>query len=416
MARPVFLTHGPGNERAEASGGELSDSELIWQVAEGDFAAIEQLYRRFSPPVLGLALQLLGSPGQVEDAARETFASFWQAAKTYQPERGAGSAWLYTIARNSIAERARTHAEPTADTSPEGPSDNPGTAEDAEGHWIAWSVHTALQQLPEYERRVVELTYWEGLSQPEAARELDVPPETVETWARTALPRLSEHLEEARLSPVSETPDLQEQGGDALPGRESLKAARIDRLLRSLERPPEASAALWARVARDARRGQPQSSRARRYWTFALVVLLVVALVAAAFAIGFFVRQNGGASSSRPVTDRVILAATGDAPAQASLELAVLQIDDARNWPLLADVFGLPPLEQDEYYELWLTQEDEIAANCGQFLVDMEGNARGVRLSAPYRLLEFDDWAVVRRGADDQRSPILLTGPVAAPV
>ena len=52
-------------------------------------------------------------------------------------------------------------------------------------------MHSALEQLPERERVVIELAYWSGLSQSEIASYLDVPLGTVKTRTRTALSRLS---------------------------------------------------------------------------------------------------------------------------------------------------------------------------------------------------------------------------------
>ncbi len=210
---------------------------------------------------------------------------------------------------------------------------------------------------------------------------------------------------------MSDTPDIRDLVGDAVSEDERQELARVDRLLRSVDAPPSVSATLWPRVVRQARRDRPRPHRRRRYRALALAA----ALGAAAFVVGFLVR-GGGELSTPPIVDRVTLAATDRAPAAAWMEIAVLPIDSAGNWPLLADVSGLPPLEADEHYELWLTQEGETTASCGRFLVDEEGNAQEVWLNAPYRFKEFDDWVVVRRGADDQRSRILLTGPVAAPV
>ncbi len=193
VAERLSSTRAPASEQPVPS-----DGELIGRVAAGDVAAFEQLYRRFARPVLGLAQRLLGDPGRAEDATQETFASVWRSAKSYRPDRGVGSAWLYTIARNSTIDRSRKRAEPAVDTAPENAARDPGPAEEAEASWVAWSVHAAVEQLPEKERAVVELAYWGGFSQREVAEQLDVPLGTVKTRTRTALLRLSERLEEVR--------------------------------------------------------------------------------------------------------------------------------------------------------------------------------------------------------------------------
>jgi RNA polymerase sigma-70 factor, ECF subfamily len=174
-----------------------SDSDLIERVAVGDRDAFTELYRRFARPVLGMAMRQLGDNGRAEDAAQETFAAVWRSARSFQPDRGSGSAWLYAVARHAIVDRARARRDPLADV-PEEPSSEAGPDEHAEAAWLAWRVHSALEQLPERERIVVELAYWGGLSQTEIASYLDVPLGTVKTRTRAGLARLSSLLEEVR--------------------------------------------------------------------------------------------------------------------------------------------------------------------------------------------------------------------------
>src|SRR5215213_9270056 len=170
-----------------------SDSRLIERVGRGDREAFEQLYKRFARPVLAMALRQLGDNGRAEDAAQETFAAVWRSAKSYRPERGTASAWLFAVARHAIIDRARQRVEPAVEV-PERAAAEDGPAELAERSWVNWRVHAALERLPERERVVLELAYWRGLSQSEIASYLDVPLGTVKTRTRAGLARLNEEL------------------------------------------------------------------------------------------------------------------------------------------------------------------------------------------------------------------------------
>lgn len=174
-----------------------SDSHLIERVAGGDRDAFTELYRRFARPVLAMALRQLGDNGRAEEAAQETFAAVWRSARSYKADRGSASAWLYAVARHAIIDRARQRREPAVEV-PEEAADEAGPEERAEGAWLAWRVHAALEELPERERAVLELAYWSGLSQTEIASYLDVPLGTVKTRTRTGLTRLAGLLEEVR--------------------------------------------------------------------------------------------------------------------------------------------------------------------------------------------------------------------------
>ena len=173
------------------------DAALIQRTGLGDRDAFEELYRRFARPVLGMAIRQLGDNGRAEDATQETFTAIWRSARSYKPERGSASAWLYAVARHAIIDRARQRVEPAAEA-PDEASRDIGPDEHAELSWLAWRVHSALQRLPERERAVLELAYWSGLSQSEIASYLDVPLGTVKTRTRAGLARLAGLLEEVR--------------------------------------------------------------------------------------------------------------------------------------------------------------------------------------------------------------------------
>ena len=190
------LPHAPARATMSLlSYSDVSDGELIRLVGSGDRSAFDALYRRYSRPVFGLALRRLGDRGRAEDAVQETFASVWRAARSYRPERGPGAPWLYAVARNAIVDNGRTRREPPIDAPDEVAGDD-GPADRAESGWVAWRVHRALAELPDSERRVIELAYWGGRSQSEIADLLGIPLGTVKTRTRTGLARLATVLED----------------------------------------------------------------------------------------------------------------------------------------------------------------------------------------------------------------------------
>ncbi len=172
-----------------------NDGELLGRIGTGDRDAFEELYRRYSRAVLGLALRRLGDRGRAEDATQEVFAAVWRSARNYDIRRGAGSSWLFAIARNAIVDGFRKRPEPVAEP-PDLPSAEAGPSEQTEAGWVSWRIHRALETLPEHERPLIELAYWSGLSQSEISEFLHLPLGTVKTRTRSALARLADLLEE----------------------------------------------------------------------------------------------------------------------------------------------------------------------------------------------------------------------------
>jgi DNA-directed RNA polymerase specialized sigma24 family protein len=122
----------------------VSDSELIERIAGGDRPAFEELYRRYSRTVLGLALRRLGDRGRAEDATQDAFVAIWRSARTYNRGRGKGAPWLYAVARNAITDGLRRTPDPTAELQ-DGPGGGPDPSDRAEAAWTAWRVHRALE-------------------------------------------------------------------------------------------------------------------------------------------------------------------------------------------------------------------------------------------------------------------------------
>lgn len=116
------------------------------------------------------------------------------------------------------------------------------------------------------------------------------------------------------------------------------------------------------------------------------LALVAAALAAAAFGAGYLAGGRGGVDVDRT------LAMSGPGGARASL--ALLEVDEAGNWPMRLTALGLP----EGSYELWLTKDGRLAAPCGRFRVS--SGKTEVLLNAPYRLRRFDGWVVVRAGSE----------------
>ncbi len=172
-----------------------TDGQLIVRIAGGDRDAFDELHGRYARAVLGLAVRRLGDRGRAEDATQDAFVAIWRSARTYDPARGRGAAWLYAVARNAITDGLRRTPVPTAELE-DGPGREPDPSDEAEASWTAWRVHRAFEELPEHERPVIELAYWRGLSQSEIATRLEIPLGTVKTRTRSALARLADALED----------------------------------------------------------------------------------------------------------------------------------------------------------------------------------------------------------------------------
>jgi RNA polymerase sigma-70 factor, ECF subfamily len=177
-----------------------SDEDLLELVAKRrDETAFDELYRRYARAMYGVAGRLIGDRARSEDVVQEAFTNAWRAAAGYRRERGPARAWLFAIARNAAIDARRSRATASHSQVPDLPDTEPGPDELASAAAEAFGVHAAVDGLPDHERRVIELAYFDELSQSEIAAQLGAPLGTVKTHTRRALARLADRLAQERV-------------------------------------------------------------------------------------------------------------------------------------------------------------------------------------------------------------------------
>jgi RNA polymerase sigma-70 factor (ECF subfamily) len=164
-----------------------SDAELLRAIGEGSEPAFEELRHRYRRAVERACRAIVG--GELEDCAQEVFVRIWRKAALYDRGRGSAPAWLLTLARRTALNfRQRREVPLPAELADEATVEAPLV----DRFWI----EAALERLPEPERMVLELAYFQDLSQSQVAAELRVPIGSVKSWTRRGLHHLAELLDE----------------------------------------------------------------------------------------------------------------------------------------------------------------------------------------------------------------------------
>ena len=183
---------------------DAPDEVLVMQVARGSNAALEVLYDRYAPMVLGISVKIMGDQALAEDNLQETFWRVWQSAATYQSQLGSFTGWLFRIARNlAIDAYRRRNVRPqawtsTGDSDPildETPDPDMDVAEQAQSLFKNRQVRKALASLPAEQRQVIEMAYFYGMTRQEIAKATGVALGTIHTRARLALQKLRGELD-----------------------------------------------------------------------------------------------------------------------------------------------------------------------------------------------------------------------------
>lgn len=174
-----------------------TDVEVFASLKSGNLSALGTIYDRYGEAVYRLALRMLGNVTEAEDLTQEVFLAFWRNS-SYDPNRGTMLTFLMTITRSRAINRLSQKrsqlqlVERLGNTQPPDvknpPMDQVSVSE------ISQIVTEALQQIPENQRQILEMAYYDGLSQSEITKQLNIPLGTVKTRTRQGLLKLRKLL------------------------------------------------------------------------------------------------------------------------------------------------------------------------------------------------------------------------------
>ncbi|MDQ6665644.1 MAG: sigma-70 family RNA polymerase sigma factor [Acidobacteriota bacterium] len=180
---------------------ELSDSDpgLAERLKRRDPQAMAELYDRFGRLAYSVIRSIVRDSSIAEDLVQETFLRVWNRVQAFDSERGALGSWLLAVARNRAIDHIRSSSARMDRSAFElEEREHPALFVDMEkkihDSSQAKLIRDALAKLNQNQQKVIELAYYEGLSQTEMAERMGQPLGTVKTWVRSALKSLRDEL------------------------------------------------------------------------------------------------------------------------------------------------------------------------------------------------------------------------------
>jgi RNA polymerase sigma-70 factor (ECF subfamily) len=172
-----------------------ADAKLLGRLADGDETALAALYAAHSEAVLALSMRFLGSRGEAEDLAHDVFVEAWRTAVRFDASRGSARTWLLVKTRARALDRLRSpRLARRVDRERVERTERVTKQNAAERQSDSARALRAMADLPEPQRRVLELAYLGGLSSSEISSRLGIPIGTVKSRVASGLRRLRETL------------------------------------------------------------------------------------------------------------------------------------------------------------------------------------------------------------------------------
>jgi RNA polymerase sigma-70 factor (ECF subfamily) len=172
------------------------DADLVRLVADGDSAALRELYGRHSPWLYARLMRRCNDREVVHDVLQDTFVALWQEARSWRGD-GEVAGWLWGIAFRRLASRLRRRRDvlllPDWDAVPQDTT-VPAAEEQVLLGVEYGDLAGALRTLSPEFRSVVQACVLDGLSAREASRLLGVRENTVRTRLHRAKAQLRASL------------------------------------------------------------------------------------------------------------------------------------------------------------------------------------------------------------------------------
>ena len=171
----------------------MTDPELISGVVKKDRKSFDLFYDRYAQIIFNLCVRIFKDEAEAQDVLQEIFLQIWREAERFDPSRASVKTWLFTIARSRSLDRYRSRktVKSRLDENAEEQLQQIPGKEDLQGSSVMQQyVLNALNQLTPDQRVVLELSYYEGLTQEEIAEKLKEPLGTIKSRVRSALLKL----------------------------------------------------------------------------------------------------------------------------------------------------------------------------------------------------------------------------------
>ncbi|WP_260470811.1 sigma-70 family RNA polymerase sigma factor [Streptomyces sp. RP5T] len=175
-----------------------SDEELGQGFADGDESCLNEAYRRWGALVFTVAARKLGDPEEAKDVTQQVFVGAWRGRKSYDPQRGSLKTWLMGITHKKVADalvRRFRHQRDIEAVTVAGASELPEQDPPTDSVVDVMVLADELDRLPEQQRIVLELAFYEDLTQAQIAQRTGLPLGTVKTNTRRGLMRMKKRLE-----------------------------------------------------------------------------------------------------------------------------------------------------------------------------------------------------------------------------
>lgn len=171
---------------------KYSEEELVALIKNGDQDAFSYLYDNYSKALFGIIFQIVEEEKESEDILQNVFLKIWNSISSYSNEKGRLFTWMLNIARNASIDfkRSKQNKINTLNRNSDKIANEINKHHNTSVNYDHIGLKNVLATLNEDHKKLIDMAYFEGYTQEEISKELDMPLGTVKTKIRQAITKL----------------------------------------------------------------------------------------------------------------------------------------------------------------------------------------------------------------------------------
>lgn len=196
LKKPMAVEKAPLPASAKLPPGDSHETLLARVGASKDREAFAQLFQYFAPRLKSYMLKHGATEAGAEEIVQNTFITIWEKAAGFDPKKAAASTWVFTIARNKRIDALRREKyievdvdDPALELAAEEKEDDYAGVEDVN------KLNAALATLPDEQKKLLQMAFYEDKSHSDIAKETNIPLGTVKSRLRLAMEKLRGKLQ-----------------------------------------------------------------------------------------------------------------------------------------------------------------------------------------------------------------------------
>jgi RNA polymerase sigma factor (sigma-70 family) len=188
-----------GNGRGDRLSEDVASHEraalvaALRRVADGDRAALQDVYRRTSAKLYGVALRIFPDGDDAEDVLQDAFINIWQKAGSFDPARASPITWLVTLTRNRAIDRLRAKGKRVMapiELAEEIADDRPDAEQCLIAHQADARILACIETLARDDASLIRTAFFDGATYADIAARASMPLGTIKSRIRRALMKL----------------------------------------------------------------------------------------------------------------------------------------------------------------------------------------------------------------------------------